>query len=373
MPRAVKNEHVAVKNEHVAVPAAATSSGPIAPVVPSWNGDAEILPPVPETSARVDVTLTPLPDTPPCLGPEQVTPNDVRWSLHSRAEPGSMMRVLQGRVTAYFPWRQLPVAQVESGSAWVRGFVSYPEVVVRRLVLLDDSLVPDGVADRPAAGTPDGKLRLSVWVETGFSLSRVFPCADVTLVRHHTEPLQILPKAQRLVVLAQESTIVLHGTTYPLALFTVVVGTQRPLGAVAMLHERPAGKGRAWVSLEVCGGTLFGTVPSSALLGTPQDAARIAKCADVRTAPSSVLRLERVHSCDAEVPLYLHDRNPVHPDARVERIGSLKVGGLFQVDGPEIDGRVFITLADSPVELHHISGHFVVVEADLKRSCRRVR
>ena len=110
------------------------------------------------------------------------------------------------------------------------------------------------------------------------------------------------------------------------------------------------------------------------MLGAPQDAARIAKCSDIRTeSPPSEVRLERVHSCDAEVPLYLHARNPEHPDARVERIGSLKVGGLFQVDGPEIEGRVFVTLADSPVELHHITGHFVVVEAELQRSCRPVR
>jgi hypothetical protein len=48
-------------------------------------------------------------------------------------------------------------------------------------------------------------------------------------------------------------------------------------------------------------------------------------------------------------------------------------GALFQVDGMEMDGRVFVTLTDSPVELHRITGRFVVVEAEVKRSCRRVR
>ena len=359
-------------------PAAAPSSSVSAPPKPRpepWMllGREPVEPQVALREAHLDAGLPPLPDGPPCIGPEDVTMNDVRWTLRSREQERGRMRVLSGRAKAYLRLGAPPLLEIENAGVRVRGFGEGALVVARRPALVGGALVPDGIRPRGASLRSDGKLDVSVAFDGELRGTEVLPCADVTLVRHTSELLTALPRHERQVVVAQESNIILQGQTRALALFTPIWGQHKPLGAVGTLHGLPPERGRHWVSLEVCGGAILGTVPADALLGPAKAPHRLITCDEVGSASRhGDPRMERIHTCRAEIPLYLHDRVALSDVADVYRVGTLSHGALFQVDEPEFDGRVFIKPASPPVLLA-MTGRFAVDRSEIDAHCKRVR
>jgi hypothetical protein len=168
------------------------------------------------------------------------------------------------------------------------------------------------------------------------------------------------------VVVAQEADILLAAESMPLAKFTVTRGSEDPLGALATLHARAAPQGRAWISLGVCGGTLLGMVPQSALLGPPRDVPwRLGLCLDRgQKTVAAPPELERPLRCDRELTLYLRQLH------NLDAVGTVKAGAPFQIEGARHEGRVFVTFADAPVELARGMSCFELRESDVRQYCR---
>jgi len=319
--------------------------------------------------ARIDETQLELPDEPPCIGPEEITPHDVRWLLRNREQRQPTLRVRHGTVTAFMSRDDVAMVEVETATVRIRGLAKSPRAVVRWPFLHKGHFVPDGVRDHAIFLRQDGAL--DVWLDyiPGERRKQVLPCSEITLQRRQLDGSPLLSRALDQVVVAQEADIQLEGERMPLSVFTATRGSHDPLGALSTLHARVAPKGRSWISLGVCGGTLFGTVPTSALLGPPRDSPwRLPACLDVEYMPAPEPQaLERPLRCDRELKLYVRQRN------YLDVVGVIKAGARIQVEGLPEEGRVFVTLADAPVELSAEVSCFELVESDVMQHCRPAR
>jgi len=325
------------------------------------ESDASYLWPRPE----IDAELLELPDESPCIGPEAVTPADVRWLVALRDENRPLMSIVAGTVTGYLPFGGPSYVEIESSSMRVRGVLGHGvRAVARQPMPAANLLLADGLDSQVIERREDGKLDVTAYLDAGITLKRVLPCSGVTLQRHERDGRQHLPSPLREVVVAQESEIQVDGKTYPLARFTPTSTSREPLGAVATLHRLPAARGRSWVSIRLCGGTLVGTVPSSALLGAPKDPLTLKHCVAVISEPApSAPALERPLRCNTEQPLFLRQRSSL------DRVGTLKPGATVQVNGSADAGRVFVTIADSPVQFGP-AVCFELDESEVRRHCR---
>jgi hypothetical protein len=319
---------------------------------------------------RIDEEQLKLPDDAPCrIGPEQVTPHDVRWLLRSRERRQATMRVRHGTVTAFMGLDAVAIVQVETATARIRGLAASARAVSRRPFLHDGHFVPDGVRDHGIALREDGDLNVWLSYLPGEARRQPLPCSEVTLQRRQLDGSHVLPPALRPVVVAQESDIELGGETMPLAAFTVTHGSQQPLGALATLHAGGPPNGRAWVSIGICGGTLFGTVPASALLGQAREQPwRLPGCLDIDHDPTpKPPALERPLRCDRELTLFVRQRD------YLDAVGVTKPGASIQVEGGAHEGRVFVTLADAPVELSPEVSRFELNKSHVAQHCRAAR
>jgi hypothetical protein len=318
---------------------------------------------------QIDEAQLELPDDAPCIGPEEVTPNDVRWVLRSRERRKAMLGLRRGTVTAFMRRNDAAIVEVETATARIRGQVTSPQAVSRRPFLHNGRFVPDGLVAREIFLRQDGALDLLVVYVPGGARKHVLPCSAVTLQRRQLDVSPVLPRALDEVVVAQEADMQLGAERIPLAVFTVTRGSQDPLGALSTLHARVAPNGRSWISLSVCGGTLFGTVPTSALLGPPRDNPwRLPACLDTDYRPTpEPPALERPLRCDRELKLYVRQRE------YLDAVGVIKAGARIQVEGRPHEGRVFVTLADAPVALSPELSCFELVESDVMQHCHPAR
>jgi hypothetical protein len=197
------------------------------------------------------------------------------------------------------------------------------------------------------------------------SSTQLLRCSSVTLQRHQHDGSDLLPEATRQVVVAQETDIQLRGQKLPLALFTATRGSKQPLGALATLHAGRSPKGQQRISLGICGGTLLGTVPSSAILGPPADEPwTLPSCFETEgDPPQPSPPLEHPLTCERELTLYLRQRDSL------DAVAVLKPGARIQVDGKPHDGRVFVTVADVPFRIG-LESCLELSEADVTQHCR---
>jgi len=295
----------------------------------------------------------------------QVTRSDVKWKLRTRLDVIPSMVVREGHVTGWLrePLRQdvLAFAEVESPSMQVRAWVA-PEdlaVVLREPTVVLDSLIPDGVTDHRVIELDAAHSDATVEVVFAGLMTTAthVPCDELGLERKDIGTGALLPPSRGDVVVRHSATI---EKNMLISRVTAGSGARKPDGVLAELRGDDIDHGARLVSIRTCGGTLFGKLPKSDLLGAPTlgwgssfQCPNTGEHFFVGQTP-----IDSVVTCKNAIPVFVQTATLRDP------VGTLTAGASVRIDGPGEDGAVRITVPDSPVMLLG-TAHFVVNAADV--------
>jgi hypothetical protein len=137
-------------------------------------------------------------------------------------------------------------------------------------------------------------------------------------------------------------------------------GADRPSGVPGDLLGDDLDPKSRLVSFQTCGGTLFGSVSRSDLLGHAQIGVGGGRCPDTRSEdPPVQYRVSGdLLTCSRAMPAFLQTVTLRDP------IGVLKAAARLRVDGEAEGGMQLVTVADAPV-LPFAFAHFAVRNSDL--------
>jgi hypothetical protein len=221
--------------------------------------------------------------------------------------------------------------------------------------------IPDGFTHRAVLDVKADEVTVD---DTSYS---VLPCSALGVMPNEVDVQRLLPPARGEVVVKKSSRVVLGlkadaSTLRPVEDLRIPGhGVVKPEGILAELRGEDSDPRARLVSFEVCGGTVFGFVPKSDLLGAPSKLyGSNARCPDTDDGYALAHgHLVDFISCPHEVAVFM--RSSTLEDS----VGVLKPHARFRVDGGEANGTTLVTI-DSPPARPFDGFSFSVRKSDLE-------
>jgi hypothetical protein len=314
-----------------------------------------------------------LPETPKdadCVVRGQVARKDVTWKLRTRLETVPSLKVREGRVTGWIhklifrddqgrrDGSMLAVAQVENANMVIRALVG-PEdlnVVLVEPFVVRGAVIPDGETDRRVAWSDDGQLFVQIGIG-GLPLDeQPVTCGRLGLERKELGTGNLLQPPTGSTVARPNAWLSIDGGGVPVSGFDRPGGKYfkrhpdgrlETIGVVGELRGAAGDPKRRSISFRTCGGTVFGTVAATDVLGPPKyGQGSSERCPgtgehmfgfDRPIAPTVV--------CPHQIPLFVRTTTLEDP------VGFLLAGAHLRIDGGIKGDTELVAVPDAPIEL----------------------
>jgi hypothetical protein len=317
--------------------------------------------------------LTAIPRDYGCVIRGRVSQSDVTWKLRTRWDAVASMIVREGRVTGWLLDRHRvrpyvgvrAVAQVDNEAMLVRALVSEEDLraVVTEPFIVVDSLIPDGTTDREIVSIDSGKATVEIDFPHLFTTAGEVACEHLGLERKRIGTGTLLPPVAGDTVVRMSATVSTAARKFQVEAFRDVSLAGNPDGISGELRGPDVDPTRRLMSFRACGGTVFGTVAKSDILGPAAEGRGTTfRCPSTGESHLSAPAMAAGEmACSKDIAVFVRTATLEDP------IGVIKAGAKLKIDGDIVGETELISLGEAPVVPLEFA-HFSVRTVELK-SC----